>query len=162
MQIENFTIEYDSMELAAIKLMAHIRSDHKIVPDNKKNYKNGIDQSYYEKSLRAHYYGVAGEYAVAKITNGFFDPLPKPNGDNNAADVVAEIDGSLRISVKTTGFDPPIFKIKSLEELNDSTSIALCYFKEPFLTIKWLKDKEHFLRDFFERDFGYGYCYCSY
>ena len=50
------------MEMEAIKLMAHFRSDHKISDKNSKKY---------EMSLRAHYLGLTGEYAVAKAINGF-------------------------------------------------------------------------------------------
>jgi len=153
MEIENFNIYFNEMEMEAIKLMAHFRSDHKISDKNSKQY---------EISLRAHYLGLTGEYAVAKAINGFFDPMPKPNGDLHSGDVIADLDGSVRISVKTTTHAPPLYKIKNLEELEQVTHIALCHFNEPSLRIVWLHKKEYLLDSHFERSFDYGDRICCF
>ena len=153
MKILNLVTEYNEMEISALKLMAHFRSDHKIGDQNTK---------YYQKSIKAHYYGLAGEFAVAKALNGFFDPMPKPEGDLHFGDVIADLDGSIKISVKTTGHTPGIFKIKNIEELDKVSHIALCEYNEPKLKISWIHEKEYFLGSHFVRNFKYGERFCCY
>ena len=152
-EFESIKFEFNEMELSALKLMAHFRLDHKVEEKN---------SEYYKSKIRAHYFGLAGEYAVAKAVNGFFDPLPKPEGDNHTGDVLADLDGSIRISVKTTGEQPPLFKVKTLLELEKVTHIALCHFYEPMIKIIWLKNKNYLLDNHFERSFSYGDRFCCY
>ena len=114
---------------------------------------NGSD---YDKSFEGHYMGIAGEFAVARHLNGYFDVMPKPKGDKHSADIIIGVDGKLRVSVKTTKYSPPILKLNGLHEIKDATHLALCHYQEPKLTIHWVKSKSNFLNNMYKKDFGYG------
>lgn len=114
----------------------------------------------YDKSFEGHYMGIVGEFAVARELNGYFDVMPKPKGDKHSADIVIGVDGKMRISVKTTKYAPPILKLNSLNEIKDASHISLCHFKEPKLTIYWVKTKEKFMKNMYKKDFGYGERFC--
>ena len=161
MELEEKVIVFNEMELNSLKEMAHWRSDHKV----KGNYKTQniymtTGKNDFQNSFLGHYLGVVGEYGVASVTNGFFDPLPKMKGDKHAPDVIVGFAGEAKIAVKTTKYAPPIFKFKNLEQLGDCTHFAMCCFQEPKLTIAWIRRKEDFLQRIYERDFGRGRTYC--
>lgn len=118
------------------------------------------DGSDYDKSFEGHYMGITGEFAVARYFNGYFDVMPKPEGDKHLSDVVVGRKGNIRISVKTTKYNPPILKLNSMDEISDCTHLALCFFMEPKLRIQWVKSKSKFMKEMYIKDFGYGERFC--
>lgn len=150
-------IKLNSEEISGLQRLARWRSDPKV--DVYCNYMSKTDYSRQkEKSYQFHYLGIVGEFAVARYLGAFFDPIPRMKGDGHKSDVVWG--GNAKIAVKTTKYKPPIYKIEKLKEIEDATDLALCYYKEPFLEISWIKDKKEFLDNMYIDDFGYGNRYC--
>ena len=159
--IKNHVFSFNSMEVEALKKMGHFRSDFKVKANySDKNMVIGRGNDYFNRSFGIHYMGVAGEYAVASAVNGFFDPMPKKYGDKNAPDVLVGINKEIKIAVKTTKYNPPIFKMYNLELVENCTHMALCCYKEPKLEIAWIKERNEFMEEIYERDFGYGNHFC--
>lgn len=149
----SFTVD----EVKSLRIMAKWRSDYKTGMASANLWSGNSDDAD-DRNFAGHYLGVTGEYAVAKYTQGFFDPMPLIVGDKHRADILMSHMG--RIAVKTTKWAPPIFKITSKAEITDATHVALCLYKEPMVTIAWIIETEEFLERAYTRDFGYGQRLC--
>lgn len=151
----------NNSEIKALQELASWRCEGKTHLKTKSLMCSGRkDGSDYDKSFEGHYMGIVGEFAVARELNGYFDVMPKPKGDKHSADIIVGKDGSIRISVKTTKYSPPILKLNSLNEIKDATHIALCHYNEPKITIHWVKSKDKFMKNMYKKDFGYGERLC--
>ena len=143
---------YSPEEITALQRLARWRSDPKIETFTK--YSNFQEYLYKkERSYKAHYLGIAGEFGVARYLGAFFDPIPRMGGDNHKSDVVWG--DNAKVAVKTTSHNPPIFKIQHMREIEDATDIALCQYTEPLLKIAWIKTKQEFIENNYINDFGY-------
>ncbi len=152
-------VNLSKQEIDTLKILATWRANGKTNLASANLWSPGSDKK--SKSLEGHYLGVVGEYVVAKLTNGFFDPIPRMAGDKHSADIVSGFDQSaVRISVKTTRYDPPIFKLNGLHEIKDATHCCLCLYKEPTVTVYWIVSKSKFLDKMYRQDFGYGERLC--
>ena len=152
-------IKLTDSEIGALKKMAAWRAKGKTNISSANLWSKGTSKE--RKNLEGHYLGVVGEFVVARLVNGFFDPMPRVTGDGHSADIVSGLsNNSLRISVKTTRYPPPIFKLNTLNEIDDATHCASCLFEEPILTVHWIKTKEDFLENYYIHDFGYGKRFC--
>ena len=154
-------IIFNKLEIEALKTLASWRCEGKTHLKTEALMCAGKEGATdYDKSFEGHYLGVAGEFAVARHLNGFFDMMPKPKGDKHNADIIVGLNGKLRVSVKTTKYSPPILKLNSLKEIDDASHLALCHYAEPTLSIFWVKSKKNFLNKMYKRDFGYGERLC--
>ena len=142
--------KYTEKQIAAFEEMARWRNSGKPLT---RLYRLGDD------GTGGHFLGVVGEYTVALHCNGFFDPLPHPQGDKHAPDVVRN-DGT-KIAVKTTPYSsPPIFKVHGMHEIEQATHLALCHYERGVCTIAWIVPKCFFMDNYTTQDFGYGERFC--
>lgn len=154
-------IVLNNLEITTLKKLASWRCEGKTHLKTKSLMCSGRkDGSDYDKSFEGHYMGVAGEFAVARYFNGYFDVMPRPEGDKHSSDIVVGRNGDIRISVKTTKYNPPILKLNSTNEILDCTHLALCHFNEPNITIHWVISKNKFMKNMYRKNFGYGERLC--
>ena len=154
-------IEFKPEEIKTIRTLAQLRSKHKANWSLEDTYWNKTPgHTNEEKSFQSHYLGMCGEYGVSMMVNGRFDFIPRFLGDHDQADVLIGPSGQYRIAVKTTRYNPPIFKLTKLKEIEDATHLASCHYKEPVLTIQWIVSKTYFLSNMYVDSFGYGNRYC--
>lgn len=144
---------FSLQEIEALKIMARWRSDKKTNMASANLWSGDTDDAE-DKNFAGHYLGIAGEFAVAKYMQGFFNPMPCIVGDKHQADVLLTHLGS--IAVKTTKYAPPIFKISSKAEIEHATHVALCCYREPVLEITWIMDTAEFIKQAYVHNFGYG------
>lgn len=146
-------IKLSPEEMKCLRIMAEWRSRGK----EKLKSASGMAKT----SLEGHLIGIAGEFAVAKEMGGFFDPMPHMQGDRHAADVIVGFRSRMRIAVKTTKYNPPIFKINSLREIQDATHVALCMYQlGNVIEMHWILSVDRFMNEAYEKDFGYGIRKC--
>ena len=152
-------IKFTKEEVSGLKRLARWRSDPKV-----ERFANRVGMPYEkflaqkEASYQSHYLGIAGEFGVARYLGAFFDPIPRMEGDGHHPDIVWG--ETAKIAVKTTKWNPPIYKVTNLCEIEKATDLALCYYKEPVLTIAWIKTKEEFMEKMYMQDFNRGPRYC--
>jgi len=151
------TIELNNEEISGVQRLARWRSDPKVEKYGKHRNSTELKASK-EIAYRKNYIGLAGEFAVAQHFGAFFDPIPRMMGDGHQPDLIWG--EKAKIAVKTASYDPPIFKINGLHEIEYSTDLVLCHYKEPFVKIYWIKSKEEFLDKMYTRDFGRGIRLC--
>lgn len=151
-------LELTEKELNTIQYLAQQRGAHKaewgqrFVPATNNDSNTQV-------SVNAHFMGLCGEYAVARMTKGFFDPMPRYLGDQDKSDITVGRQGA-RIAVKTTRYREPILKLTSMKEITDATHLALCLFESPNVFVYWIKEKSQFLSHHYRRNFGYGTRFC--
>jgi hypothetical protein len=145
-------------ELSTMYMLAEQRGAHKsewgqrFVPSTNTDSNTQV-------SVNAHFMGLCGEYAVARMTKGFFDPMPRFLGDQDKSDITVGRRGA-RIAVKTTQYREPILKLTNMKEISDASHLALCLFESPNIWVYWIKEKHHFINEHYKRDFGYGTRFC--
>ena len=107
-----FTVKFTRMEIRTLKMLAVARGSHK--GSWGQRFVSKSDMTSDELlSCRSHYLGLAGEYAAAKATGGFFDCLPRFLGDEDSSDIVVG-DSQARIACKTTKYAPAYFKLTKM------------------------------------------------
>jgi len=152
-----FRYQLSAQEISTLKWLAYARGAHK--ESWGPRFTKATDMTPDEVvSCKSHYMGLAGEYVTAKLTGGFFDPMPTFLGDNDRADIRVGKTG--KIACKTTKYNPPHLKLTSMKEVEDASHISLCLFQEPTVTVYWIRSKDYFMNNFYTHDYGYGTRYC--
>ena len=160
--LQSFSLPYKrtftKREIATMKWLATARGAHKA--NWGERFVKSTDLTPADiVSARSHYQGMCGEYMVAEMTGGFFDPLPRFLGDKDKSDIIVGGSG-MKIAVKTAQHNPPHFKLTKMKEIEDATHLALCLYKEPEGQVIWIKEKQEFLENYFVKSYGYGLRYC--
>lgn len=152
-----FRYQLSAQEISTLKWLAYARGAHKASWGPR--FTKATDMTPDEVvSCKSHYMGLAGEYVTAKLTGGFFDPMPTFLGDNDRADI--RVGKTSKIACKTTKYNPPHLKLTSMKEVEDASHISLCLFQEPTVTVYWIRSKDYFMNNFYTHDYGYGKRYC--
>jgi len=152
-----FRYQLSAQEIRTLKWLAYARGAHKASWGPR--FTKATDMTPDEVvSCKSHYMGLAGEYVTAKLTGGFFDPMPTFLGDEDRADI--RVGKASKIACKTTKYNPPHLKLTSMKEVEDASHISLCLFQEPIVTVYWIRSKDYFMNNFYTHDYGYGTRYC--
>lgn len=103
-----------------------------------------------------HFAGAKSEIAVCKYYNFPVDEHFSMDGDNGDPDLYI---GDYSAQVKSPVNYPPILKLNKLSEFITDIAV-LCYSGNDEVEIHGVVSKAKFLKNNYQRDFGYGVRYC--
>lgn len=109
-----------------------------------------------EKNFNGHLRGVIGEYVVAKLWGGFYEPVPQKYGDGHEPDVWF---GNKGCAVKCTEakYRTPYYMIQHRKQIVKAPILALTTF-DGHVTVKayGFIDQQRFWDENVVREFGQG------